>query len=62
MSGQPVADWTTGAEAIVYQACAACGRGNRPAAERQDGEGRDKSVEGNQLGLGRPDGLAEILR
>ena len=27
MSGgsEPLADWTTGAEAIVYQACAACG-------------------------------------
>ena len=27
MSGgnEPMADWTTGAEAIVYQACAACG-------------------------------------
>jgi uncharacterized OB-fold protein len=25
MSGQPVADWTSSAEAIVYQACAACG-------------------------------------
>jgi uncharacterized OB-fold protein len=27
MSGgkQPLADWTTGAEAIVYQSCAACG-------------------------------------
>jgi uncharacterized OB-fold protein len=27
MSGspQPIADWTTGAEAIVYQSCAACG-------------------------------------
>jgi uncharacterized OB-fold protein len=26
MSGQGLADWTTGAEAIVYQSCAACGR------------------------------------
>jgi uncharacterized protein len=25
MSGQPVADWTSGAEAIVYKTCAACG-------------------------------------
>jgi uncharacterized OB-fold protein len=27
MSGsqQPIADWTTGAQAIVYQSCAACG-------------------------------------
>ena len=25
MSKQAVADWTTGAEAIVYQSCAACG-------------------------------------
>jgi uncharacterized protein len=26
MSGQPcIADWTTGAESIVYQSCAACG-------------------------------------
>jgi uncharacterized protein len=24
-SGQALADWTTGAEAIVYQSCAACG-------------------------------------
>ena len=26
MSGQGMADWTTGAEAIVYQSCVACGR------------------------------------
>jgi uncharacterized OB-fold protein len=25
MSGGKLADWTTGAEAIVYQSCAACG-------------------------------------
>jgi uncharacterized OB-fold protein len=25
MSGGQLADWTTGAEAIVYQSCAACG-------------------------------------
>jgi uncharacterized OB-fold protein len=25
MSGHQLADWTTGAEAIVYQSCAACG-------------------------------------
>jgi uncharacterized OB-fold protein len=53
MSGQEFADWTGGAEAIVYQTCAACGAkqyfhrtfccvcgGSGLAEKRASGEGR----------------------